>query len=437
MALAGCSSTARQVPIPYAIVLSADPQVNPDINQRPSPIQVTVYELKSPGAFQSRDYFSLQADPQAALGKDLLNSDQVIVKPGETQMVERPGNPEARVVGIVAGYRDLEHSQWRLVIPLPEAQNTNIYKVWQFSPQRRKDPDLGRHQGPVGDRTRPILVAFLSDNPNPTSWHSGTKSSGPRGCSCVPSISSSSNAISNMRYSNAASRGAGLLLGIYASFPGPRRAGAGQDRPDRSARRAPRRYALRILAGRRGAAGAGRAARHQRRARDAGAAARARRRGRHRLRRSAGHAGLRYLVAETEVEDSGALGLEPALLQVRPAAPAAMLESEMTDEWLGLGVARVAERRADNRVVLDESVISPRGWPAAPIRCCAATCRNSTACWTRAARPGPPRVGTGTRRRGRSLGFHAAGDGRSLPGRGSGMRGRWKRCIPNACSTTG
>jgi type VI secretion system protein VasD len=136
--LAGCSSTARQVPVPYAIMLSADPQVNPDTNERPSPIQVNVYELKSPGNFQSRDYYALTGDPQTALGKDLLNTDQVIVKPGETQTVERPGNPDARVVGIVAGYRDLENSQWRLVIPLPEAQNTNIYKVWQFSPNEEK-----------------------------------------------------------------------------------------------------------------------------------------------------------------------------------------------------------------------------------------------------------------------------------------------------------
>jgi type VI secretion system protein VasD len=137
-ALSGCSSTARQVPIPYALMLKADPQVNPDANGRPSPIQVTVYELKSPGTFQSRDYFALQADPQAALGKDLLNTDQVILRPGETQTVERPGNAEARVVGIVAGYRDLENSQWRMVIQLPEAQNTNIYKVWQFSPNEEK-----------------------------------------------------------------------------------------------------------------------------------------------------------------------------------------------------------------------------------------------------------------------------------------------------------
>jgi type VI secretion system protein VasD len=132
--LGGCSSTARQVPIPYAIAFSADAQVNPDSSGRPSPIQVTMYELKSPGTFESRDYFSLQADAQAALGKDLLNTDQVILKPGQTQVVQRPGNPEARAIGIVAGYRDLEHSRWRLVVPLPEPQNTNIYKVWQFSP---------------------------------------------------------------------------------------------------------------------------------------------------------------------------------------------------------------------------------------------------------------------------------------------------------------
>jgi type VI secretion system protein VasD len=136
--LAGCSSTARQVPIPYAIALTADPKVNPDSNGRPSPIQITLYELKSPGTFESRDYFSLQADARAALDKDLLNTDQVILKPGQTQVVQRPGNAEARVIGIVAGYRDLERSQWRLVVQLPDAQNTNIYKVWQFSPNEEK-----------------------------------------------------------------------------------------------------------------------------------------------------------------------------------------------------------------------------------------------------------------------------------------------------------
>jgi len=130
----GCSSTASRRPVPYAIELYADPHVNPDVNGRPSPIQLTVYELRSPSEFEARDFFTLQADPQTALGKTLLDTDQMILQPGETKKVTHAGSVDARVVGIVAGYRDLEGSQWRLTVPLPEAQNTNIYKFWQFSP---------------------------------------------------------------------------------------------------------------------------------------------------------------------------------------------------------------------------------------------------------------------------------------------------------------
>jgi type VI secretion system protein ImpJ len=67
----------------------------------------------------------------------------------------------------------------------------------------------------------------------------------------------------------------------------------------------------------------------------------------------------RYVVDETEVEDSGGAGLEPALLQIGRLRLRLMLESELTDEWLGLGAARVVERRSDNRVVLDDRFIPP------------------------------------------------------------------------------
>jgi len=71
----------------------------------------------------------------------------------------------------------------------------------------------------------------------------------------------------------------------------------------------------------------------------------------------------RYLVQEAEVEDSGSMGLEPALLQLGRLRLRLMLEPDLGDEWLGLGVARIVERRADNRVVLDDRYIAP--WLAA------------------------------------------------------------------------
>ncbi len=131
---AGCASTASRKAAPYAIELKADPRVNPDASGRPSPIQVTLYELRSSAEFEARDFFTLEGDAQAALGKSLIETDQVILQPGETRKLSYPGNTEARVVGIVAAYRDLERSPWRIVVPLPQAQNTNIYKFWQFSP---------------------------------------------------------------------------------------------------------------------------------------------------------------------------------------------------------------------------------------------------------------------------------------------------------------
>lgn len=140
LAVVGCSSTAKQVPVPYAVELRVANDVNPDANGRASPIQVTIFELRSSSQFESRDFFTLLGDPQAALGQELLDTEQVILKPGQTQVVRRPGNIQARAIGVVAGYRDLEGSTWRRTVNLPEPQNTNIYKIWQFSPSEEPVP---------------------------------------------------------------------------------------------------------------------------------------------------------------------------------------------------------------------------------------------------------------------------------------------------------
>lgn len=135
--LGACASTASRLAVPYAITFTADAKVNPDANGRPSPIQITIYELKSASTFKARDYFALQSNPQAALGAELLNTDQIILQPGESQTIKHAGSVDATALGIVASYRDLEDSQWRMTVPLPEAKNTNIYKFWQFSPNEQ------------------------------------------------------------------------------------------------------------------------------------------------------------------------------------------------------------------------------------------------------------------------------------------------------------
>ncbi|MEI2415183.1 type VI secretion system lipoprotein TssJ [Orrella sp. JC864] len=131
---AGCASTAKRVGVPYEVRLIASDDVNPDARQRPSPVQITVYTLRSTRGFEQSDFFALQGDPRQLLGEELIAVEQVILRPGQVHELRGAGDPQAQALGVVAAYRDLEHSDWRLTIPLPEARSTNIYKFWQMSP---------------------------------------------------------------------------------------------------------------------------------------------------------------------------------------------------------------------------------------------------------------------------------------------------------------
>lgn len=132
--LAGCAATESKLAVPYVVELSAAKNVNSGGRHQPSPIKVTVYELKTTNAFELSDFFSLQKDARAALGDQLLNVNSVILTPGKTERITAHGNVDAKVLGIVAAYRDLDNSQWRMTVELPAAKSTNIYKFWQFSP---------------------------------------------------------------------------------------------------------------------------------------------------------------------------------------------------------------------------------------------------------------------------------------------------------------
>ena len=67
----------------------------------------------------------------------------------------------------------------------------------------------------------------------------------------------------------------------------------------------------------------------------------------------------RVRVADREVNDSNTLGSSPALLQLGDLRLRLLLESQLTDGWMALGVARVTERRPDNQIVLDGAHMPP------------------------------------------------------------------------------
>ena len=129
--LSGCSALS-----PYSSVtkldltLSASDQVNLDLNGRPSPLVIRLLELKHPVAFENVDFFSLYERPKPSLSPDLVTSEELTLRPGESVDLKLSVEPGSRYVGVLAAYRDLPQTQWRYVVVLASGELTNAHLVF-------------------------------------------------------------------------------------------------------------------------------------------------------------------------------------------------------------------------------------------------------------------------------------------------------------------
>ncbi|PNG12277.1 type VI secretion system lipoprotein TssJ [Stutzerimonas stutzeri] len=123
--LGGCSALSPNSDLTKLdLSLQGSDRLNPDLNDRPSPIVIRLLELKHPVAFENADFFSLYQRPKEALSPDLVIQEELELRPGEQRDLKLFVQEGSRYVGVLAAYRDLPESSWRFVIPLEHrAQN--------------------------------------------------------------------------------------------------------------------------------------------------------------------------------------------------------------------------------------------------------------------------------------------------------------------------
>lgn len=114
-ALAGCGTSGPKSPRVEGQIAAAA-GLNPSINDRPSPLLVRIYELRSPTAFNQADFMSLYQADQATLAADLVAREEVMLQPGEKRPFNKQLSPETRFIGVMAVYRNLERATWRTVV---------------------------------------------------------------------------------------------------------------------------------------------------------------------------------------------------------------------------------------------------------------------------------------------------------------------------------
>ena len=118
----------------------ATEDMNPDINGRPSPLVVRIYELKDTEAFEQTDFFTLYDDEATTLEGHLIVREEIELTPGEQRELRRKLNEETKYLGIVAAYRDIDQARWRAFEPINN-KKVNALTI-----------ELGRHNVTINRR---------------------------------------------------------------------------------------------------------------------------------------------------------------------------------------------------------------------------------------------------------------------------------------------
>lgn len=117
---AGCASRID-------LLVASQPNVNPDHTGRPSPVIMRIYELRSDLAFQQADFYSLFEKYMQVLAADILSAKELTCTPGMPYEVSYEPLPETRYLGVIAGFRQLERAQWRLIVPIDAKGKNKVY----------------------------------------------------------------------------------------------------------------------------------------------------------------------------------------------------------------------------------------------------------------------------------------------------------------------
>jgi len=107
-------------PMNVTIDVKASTAVNPDVEGRPSPLAIRVYQLADSADFMKADLNSLWAGDATILAETLVSRQEFMLAPGASAQGSIKLEPATRVLGVVAAFRDFRSATWRTVQPVPQ-----------------------------------------------------------------------------------------------------------------------------------------------------------------------------------------------------------------------------------------------------------------------------------------------------------------------------
>jgi type VI secretion system protein VasD len=113
---------------PYdEITIEASANVNPDGNNRPSPIQVKIYELSTRSTLDNLDFDRAFYSADTLLSDELLSEAEYTLQPGEIIEHTVPLQKSAKFIAITAGFIDIDNARWKHIYKVKSHGHYNHY----------------------------------------------------------------------------------------------------------------------------------------------------------------------------------------------------------------------------------------------------------------------------------------------------------------------
>ena len=126
--LAGCAAPPPPPPPPTILNLTikALPGINPGPDGQAAPVVLRLYQLETAANFNNAEFFPLYNGDVALLGQDLVKREDLVLAPGSSQTKTIMPKDQVKSLGLFAGFRDFQNTQWRGSTDVPPNKTTNV-----------------------------------------------------------------------------------------------------------------------------------------------------------------------------------------------------------------------------------------------------------------------------------------------------------------------
>jgi type VI secretion system VasD/TssJ family lipoprotein len=101
------------------LLVQATRNLNTDASNASASLALRIYVLRDASGFEQASFDSLYDDDEATLGSNVLLRQTLYLRPGEARELALELSGDAHALAVFGAFREIEHAQWRAILPLP------------------------------------------------------------------------------------------------------------------------------------------------------------------------------------------------------------------------------------------------------------------------------------------------------------------------------